>query len=70
MLALPALLPRASVAPAPPHQRAGLLTPRFYTKELTTAARPILDAQQPAFKAMLTAMEVDDPPTWPQASVL
>ena len=46
-------------APAAPHLREDLLTPRFYTTEIAKAARTDLDAQRPAFEAMLGEMEAD-----------
>jgi magnesium-protoporphyrin IX monomethyl ester (oxidative) cyclase len=46
-------------APSVPHLREDLLTPRFYTTEIARAARTDLDAQRPAFDAMLCEMEAD-----------
>ena len=48
-----------AAAPAAPHLREDLLTPRFYTTEITKAARTDLDRQRPAFEAMLGEMEAD-----------
>ena len=49
----------ASAAPAAPHLREDLLTPRFYTTEIAKAARTDLTLQRPAFEAMLGEMEAD-----------
>ena len=51
--------PSPSATPAAPHLREDLLTPRFYTTEITKAARTDLDRQRPAFEAMLGEMEAD-----------
>ncbi|MBD1192586.1 magnesium-protoporphyrin IX monomethyl ester (oxidative) cyclase [Vulcanococcus sp. Clear-D1] len=48
--------PQASAAP---HLSEDLLTPRFYTTEIAKAARTDLDAERPAFEAMLGEMEAD-----------
>jgi len=42
-----------------PHLREDLLTPRFYTTEISKAARTDLAAQRSAFEAMLQEMETD-----------
>jgi magnesium-protoporphyrin IX monomethyl ester (oxidative) cyclase len=42
-----------------PHLREDLLTTRFYTTEIAKAARTHLDAERPAFEAMLGEMEAD-----------
>jgi magnesium-protoporphyrin IX monomethyl ester (oxidative) cyclase len=42
-----------------PHLREDLLTPRFYTTEINKAARTNVEAQRPAFEAMLAEMEAD-----------
>ncbi|NDD70061.1 MAG: magnesium-protoporphyrin IX monomethyl ester (oxidative) cyclase, partial [Synechococcaceae bacterium WB9_4xC_028] len=47
-----------SAAPAP-HLSEDLLTPRFYTTEIAKAARTDLEAERPAFEAMLNEMEAD-----------
>jgi magnesium-protoporphyrin IX monomethyl ester (oxidative) cyclase len=49
----------ASIAPAAPHLREDLLAPRFYTTDIARAARTDLQAQRPAFEAMLLEMEAD-----------
>jgi magnesium-protoporphyrin IX monomethyl ester (oxidative) cyclase len=46
-------------APAAPHLRENLLTPRFYTTEIAKAARTDLEQQRPVFEAMLAEMETD-----------
>ena len=46
-------------APAAPHLREDLLTPRFYTTQIAKAARTDLEQQRPAFDAMLAEMEAD-----------
>jgi magnesium-protoporphyrin IX monomethyl ester (oxidative) cyclase len=48
----------SGTAPAP-HLQENLLTPRFYTTEIAKAARTDLDAERPAFEAMLGEMEAD-----------
>jgi magnesium-protoporphyrin IX monomethyl ester (oxidative) cyclase len=48
-----------AAAPAAPHLREDLLTPRFYTTEIEKAARTDLESQRPAFDAMLGEMEAD-----------
>jgi magnesium-protoporphyrin IX monomethyl ester (oxidative) cyclase len=53
---------RPLTAPQPsaaPHLREDLLTPRFYTTEIAKAARTDLEAERPAFEAMLGEMEAD-----------
>ena len=54
----PTLAPSAQ-APAAPHLREDLLTPRFYTTEIDKAARLSLEHQRPQFEAMLQEMEND-----------
>ena len=49
----------APQAPAAPHLSEDLLTPRFYTTEIAKAARTDLEAERPAFEAMLNEMEAD-----------
>ncbi len=49
----------AGAAPAAPHLREDLLTPRFFTTQIAKAARTDLEPQQPAFEAMLAEMEAD-----------
>ena len=51
--------PTAPQASAAPHLSEDLLTPRFYTTEIAKAARTDLDAERPAFEAMLGEMEAD-----------
>jgi magnesium-protoporphyrin IX monomethyl ester (oxidative) cyclase len=51
--------PNAPQASAAPHLSEDLLTPRFYTTEIAKAARTDLDAERPAFEAMLGEMEAD-----------
>jgi len=46
-------------APAAPHLREDLLSPRFYTTEIAKAARTDLNQQRQAFEAMLSEMETD-----------
>jgi len=46
-------------APAAPHLREDLLTPRFYTTEIGKAARTDIEAQRSQFDAMLGEMETD-----------
>ncbi len=48
-----------ATAPAAPHLREDLLTPRFYTTEIAKAARTDVAAQREAFEAMLAEMEAD-----------
>ncbi|MFN5220862.1 MAG: magnesium-protoporphyrin IX monomethyl ester (oxidative) cyclase [Cyanobacteriota bacterium] len=48
-----------SGAPAAPHLREDLLTPRFYTTEIDKAARTPLEGQRAAFEAMLQEIETD-----------
>jgi magnesium-protoporphyrin IX monomethyl ester (oxidative) cyclase len=49
----------AAAAPAAPHLREDLLTPRFYTTEIAKAARTDVDEQRQNFEAMLGEMETD-----------
>jgi magnesium-protoporphyrin IX monomethyl ester (oxidative) cyclase len=44
---------------AAPHLREDLLTPRFYTTDLAKAAQTNLEAQRPAFEALLEEMGND-----------
>ena len=48
-----------TTTPAAPHLREDLLTPRFYTTDIAKAAQTSLEAQRPAFDAMLSEMEAD-----------
>ncbi len=48
-----------AAAPAAPHLREDLLTPRFYTTEIAKASRTDLQGQRQAFEAMLAEMEAD-----------
>jgi magnesium-protoporphyrin IX monomethyl ester (oxidative) cyclase len=55
----PALGLPANPAPAAPHLRENLLTPRFYTTEIGKAARTDIEGQRAEFDAMLGEMEAD-----------
>ena len=57
--ALDAMTATTSGAPAAPHLREDLLTPRFYTTEIAKAARTDLEEQRSSFEAMLSEMEAD-----------
>jgi magnesium-protoporphyrin IX monomethyl ester (oxidative) cyclase len=45
---------------AAPHLREDLLTPRFYTTDLATAAGTDVEGQRSGFEALLNEMEQDD----------
>jgi magnesium-protoporphyrin IX monomethyl ester (oxidative) cyclase len=55
----PSLGMPAAPAPAAPHLREDLLTPRFYTTEIGKVARTDIEAQRAVFDAMLGEMEAD-----------